>query len=382
MTSRRKFIMVLGGGIITAAVGGAAWVATRDPARAREAWTKAGQDAGDPRRKALSYAVLAPNPHNRQPWIVDLSKADEITLTCDPDRRLEHTDPFDRQITVGLGCFIELLAQAAAEDGFDTDVALFPEGEPADRLDGRPVARIRIVKNEAAVRDPLFLHILDRRTNRNPYDTARPVETGTLTQIAKAARTSAVFHTNDPARLEGLRALSWAAMDLEIRNYATAKESVDLTRIGRAEIEANPDGISLAGPLLEGLALTGLLNRDDMLDQNSSTFQQQIPFLKASFDTAMGFLWLTTPGNTRADQIRAGRDYVRVNLAATGLGVAMQPFSQALQEFPEMAEYRQTMLTTLAIDTADTLQMFVRLGYGPAPKGSPRWPMETRIKAA
>jgi hypothetical protein len=96
----------------------------------------------------------------------------------------------------------------------------------------------------------------------------------------------------------------------------------------------------------------------------------------------MGFLWLTTPGNTRADQIRAGRDYVRVNLAATGLGVAMQPFSQALQEFPEMAEYRQTMLTTLAIDTADTLQMFVRLGYGPAPKGSPRWPMETRIKAA
>ena len=149
MTSRRRFLSILGGGVVFAATGATVWATTRDPVAARRPWEAAGAATEtDPRRRALSYAVLAPNPHNRQPWIADLSIADELTLYCDPDRRLPHTDPFDRQITIGLGCFLELLSQAAAEDGYRTDVAVFPDGEPQPRLDTRPVARVRFVRDE------------------------------------------------------------------------------------------------------------------------------------------------------------------------------------------------------------------------------------------
>ncbi len=118
MTNRRKFLSILGGGVVLAATGATLWATSRDPAGARRPWEMAGREAGaDPRRRALSYAVLAPNPHNRQPWIADLRVADEITVFSDPDRRLPQTDPFDRQITIGLGCFLELLVQAAAQDG-------------------------------------------------------------------------------------------------------------------------------------------------------------------------------------------------------------------------------------------------------------------------
>lgn len=171
-------------------------------------------------------------------------------------------------------------------------------------------------------------------------------------------------------------------MEIELRTYRTMKESVDLMRIGKAEIEANPDGISLGGLLNEGLEQLGLMDRQAMLDPDSMVFKEGMKAQKVQFDTAMGFLWLTTPGNARVDQIAAGRDYVRMHLAVTEAGIALQPFSQALQEYDEMTGKYGDMRTALGIGDTETLQMFVRLGYGPQIKASPRWPLETRIRSA
>ena len=68
----------------------------------------AGSQYTDPIRRALSFAILAPNPHNRQPWVVDLKSDTEAVLTCDLQRLLPATDPISRQIVIGLGCFLEL----------------------------------------------------------------------------------------------------------------------------------------------------------------------------------------------------------------------------------------------------------------------------------
>jgi len=380
MLKRRAFIGILGGGAVFAASGGL-WAATRDPASARRPWSEAGGPMNDPRRKALSFAVLAPNPHNRQPWLVDLSKPDALTLYCQPERRLPETDPFDRQITIGLGAFLELLRQAATMDGWRTEIALFPEGEPQPRLDKRPVAHVRFVADGAGSKDPLFANVLARRTNRNPFDVARPVPGDVLAQIVAAALTTRTGSTGDPSRVATLRAQAWEAMRLELSTYETAKESIDLLRIGRAEIEANADGISLPGPMIEFAATAGFLKREAMLDPASDTFRRQLDVMKPGFDTAMAFAWIVTDANRRVDQIAAGRDYVRINLAATAAGVAVQPFSQALQEFPKMKQNYDRMRQALGIGASETLQMLARLGYAPAVPPSPRWPAETRIAA-
>jgi hypothetical protein len=113
---RRKFLSLLGGGVVLAAVP-VGHAVTRTPQTALQPWQRAGR-YDDPREKALSFALLAPNPHNRQPWIADLGREGEVTLLADPARLLPQTDPFDRQITIGMGCFLELMRMAAAEDGF------------------------------------------------------------------------------------------------------------------------------------------------------------------------------------------------------------------------------------------------------------------------
>lgn len=59
-------------------------------------------------------AVAAPNPHNLQPWLVDLRGPKDITLLTGRERVLPETDPFGRQILIGHGAFLKLLVVALA----------------------------------------------------------------------------------------------------------------------------------------------------------------------------------------------------------------------------------------------------------------------------
>lgn len=121
----------------------------------------------DPRLQALSYAILAPNPHNRQPWLVELRGEHELVLYCDLDRTLPETDPEGRQIVIGLGCFLELLRLAASEQGQIAEIDTFPEGSAPDRLTATPIARVIFRRDQGVRPDPLMKQVLKRRSIRS-----------------------------------------------------------------------------------------------------------------------------------------------------------------------------------------------------------------------
>ncbi|MGC3939307.1 Acg family FMN-binding oxidoreductase [Roseobacter sp. EG26] len=378
--SRRKSIALIGGGIVLAAGSGLGFEITRKPHVAMAPWAQAGS-YDDPRMRALSYAILAPNPHNRQPWQVDLSQPDTVVLYVDTSRLLPHTDPFNRQITIGLGCFLEVMRLAALEEGLLVETDLFPEGADAMALDTRPVAICRFSATDAAP-DPLFAQVLHRRTLKELYDTSRPVSRSALGRIAQgASHGTRVGVTNDAAQVAALRDLSAEAFRIEFRTRRTLKESVDLFRIGHREVNANPDGIDFSGPMFEMLRLTGLFSRERAMDPDDFSYTSAEEMVVANVMSGMAHLWQVTATNTREDQIRAGRDWVRINLAATAEGIGLQPLSQGLQEFPEMSEIYATLHEVLAPE-GGTVQMWCRLGYGPEVPASPRWPLETKLTNA
>lgn len=377
--SRRKFIAIAGGGVVVAAGLGIGANAMRTPTNALKPWQRAGSDYQEPRKRALSYAILAPNPHNRQPWKVDLSSPNTVVLSVDTDRLLPHTDPFNRQITIGLGCFLEVMAMAAAENGYKVDFELFPEGHNDKALDKRPVAICNFQADENVTPDPLFAHVLKRQSLKEPYDLMRLVEAEKLAAIANVGKHSTGIGTNnDKAAVEKMRKITTDAMRLEIETPRTYQESIDLFRIGTAEIEANPDGIDFSGPLFETLGLFGLMSREGVKEKGSTQYEQGVAAVLENTETAMAHIWQVTQTNTRLDQIATGRDWVRINLAATAHGLGIQPLSQALQEYPEMqAHYKQ--VHDLLAPKGGTVQMLARLGYGERVAQSPRWPLEAKI---
>ena len=377
--SRRNLLMSAGGGGLALLGAGAAFAATRTPHRALAPWQVAPSD--DVRLDAFRHAILAPNPHNRQPWLITLIGKDEALIHCDLDRRLPVTDPFDRQITIGFGCFIELARIAAAERGVNLAVREFPEGmeDAPGRLDKRPIAHLRFAG--PARQDPLFKAIAIRRSVKAPFDTGRPVPPAAIATLdaigSERARTGG---TRDPALVQDLRSLTWTAWMVEANTHVAFKESVDLMRIGKAEIEASPDGIALGGPMLEAMALAGLLSRDQMLSPASAAFRAGIDKYRPIIATAMGYGWIVSRANRRTDQLEAGRVYVRMNLQAALDGLSMHPVSQALQEFPEMAKVNDEVRRRLSLAEGDTLQMLARLGYAAPAAPSARWPLESRIR--
>lgn len=375
--TRRRMIAIIGCGTILAAATSLGAIATRKPRTAHLPWQMAGAET-EPRRRALSYALLAPNPHNRQPWLVDLAEPDVVTLYADPDRLLPHTDPQNRQITIGLGCFLEVMRMAASHDGYRVDITPFPQSEAAAGLDNRPVARAVFVADSSTAPDPLFAQVPHRRTTKDPFDTSRPVEETALATLRAAVGATRFGGSVADKNIADLRTLTHEALRIEIETPRTYRESVDLFRIGRAEVDANPDGIDFTGPLFETLAATGLMTRESVTDTSSQAYKAGLDAVYANADTAMGHVWLVSTDNGRATQIATGADWVRLNLAATGIGLAVQPLSQILQEYPEMADLYGQIHAKLAPD-GGTVQMLARIGYAGLPTPSPRWPLETRI---
>ncbi|MCK0169193.1 twin-arginine translocation pathway signal protein [Jannaschia sp. S6380] len=364
--TRRNTLKLIGGGTILAATAATGtYLGTRTPHAALAPWAMAGQ-YDDPRLRALSFALLAPNPHNRQPWEIALEGEDGVVLWRDKTRDLPVTDPFSRQLTIGMGCFLELGRMAAAEEGFDTDVTLFPEGE-----DG-PVARLGL--RNGGTPDPLFAHVMERRSHKEPFD---PVAVGPEADVLAPY---AQLYRDGPDR-DRLRQIARDAMMVEANTPAAMKESVDLFRIGRAEIEANPDGIDLGGPMLETLGRVGLLSREAAMDPDNPGTRGHLEGMSDTILSAPAILAQTTRTNTRLDQIETGRRWMRLNLAATGAGLALRPVSQALQEYPEVAEYRRAVHAIVAPD-GGTVQMLGLLGYAERTPRTPRWPLETRIRNA
>lgn len=371
--SRRGFIRVIGGGVVGAAlVGGGLQRCDRMPESAVAPWRGPGGET-DPRRRALAWALLAPNPHNMQPWLVDLRRESEILLHVDRARLLPETDPFARQIVIGHGTFIELLVLAAGAEGYRCAIDYFPQGQPAEgEVDDRPLARIRLQRDNAA-NDPLFVQIPHRRSTKEPYR-ERLLEAGHAQALQGAHRSATAQLTlaTDAALAAGLRSITERAMLIELQTPRTLKESIDRLRVGADAIATQPDGIELHGPFFWWLSKLGLMTPEKAMTPGTMAYQGGIDYALGWARATPAFGWLTTAANDRVSQIEAGRAYVRLNLKATELGVAMHPVSQVLQEYPEMTALQREFLGAIGAASGQTVQMLFRLGYSEPVPPSPR----------
>ncbi len=371
MPNRRTVLQLLAFSSLAAVP--AVSAATRSDTDPAAAWRNPGAGQKDPRLYSLAHAILAPNPHNRQPWLVSLEGEDSIILYFDTTRRLPATDPYDRQLAIGCGAFLEILSIAAREIGHEAQISLFPAGEPQPYLNDKPLAHIRFVKG--GTKDPLYSFITQRRSNKEPYDAKKRVSAESLQALLTMEPTenlTLLGTLSGTAQCEALRQLSIQAYRREIQTPVALKESIDLMRIGKAEIAKYRDGIDLDFPGIGAMQAMGLITREKMMTPGTKAYQQGLEQYDPLAKSASGYVWIISNSKDRLAELAVGRAYARLNLRATALGIAMHPMSQALQEYAEMSAIKADTERAVGLASDRCLQMLARIGYASPVPPSPR----------
>src|SRR5262249_49171262 len=131
--------------------------------------------------------ILSSNAYNSQPWLFRLSTT-RIDLRADLRRNLGAFDPYLRELHFSLGCALENLLLAGAAEGYDCALTTTP-GALA-RIPEKPQPELAAhVELAGRAPTPSELHdaIPHRHTNRNPFDSTRPLALDVIEALGKLA---------------------------------------------------------------------------------------------------------------------------------------------------------------------------------------------------
>lgn len=306
---------------------------------------------------AVQDALRAPSVHNTQPWKWRIGP-DAVQLHADEDRHLDTTDPDHRDLVVSCGAALHHLQVALAARGLAVDVQRLPDPENCDHL-----ATVTVLPPTTAEPDALtaslFPAVAARHTDRRrlSHRSVPPALLESLQEHARHTGAELVRVTEPSIRKELVTALSEATeQQREEPGYA-----VEL-RMWTHRLPGSHDDVPAANvpPPPIGAAKASGLRRFSQ----PALAQPPLSPGRSPDDEAAEFLVLVTPSDDVLDRLRAGEATSAVLLAATRLGMATTPLSQAL----EMDTSRHRVRTDV-LGIPEYPQLVIRVGW-PATGGA------------
>jgi nitroreductase len=298
----------------------------------------------------VRYAILAPSNRNTQPWQFSVG-GDQVTIHADSSRWQQVSDPHKRELYISLGCALENLLVALEHFGLGHVVTRAPGAD-----DESIAAQIAILDRPAA--SPrgagLFAAIVRRHTHHGQYR-RREVGATALRKLAecKVEHDLELLLTPDRAIMRAVDRLMLQGDALALANPRYRKELAEC--IGEGSF-GGPWLLSLAQEFaVAHLGLSKVVARGDHAALASSPVFGLISGRTGSVET----------------RIKAGQLLERIYLAATGLGLVLQPISQLL-------EVERVRLNFAKLFRAGGVPLMpFRLGYADTPgHRTPRRPLE------
>lgn len=300
----------------------------------------------------VRYAILAPSSHNTQPWKFSVDE-NKIRIFVDKTRWLKVADRDQRELYISIGCALENLLIAAEHFGYSYEITYFPDLDREELI-----ASVNLISQgePSPFRgSELFNAITFRHTNHQLYN-GRPIPQDDLQRLQNVCVEEDIYlHlTSDPEIKRTVEELITRADVLQFSDPAFREE------LGYW-IGEGAFGMSWFMAKLAQLAISHL-NFGKVMARTDSEVLMSSPVLGL----------LSSKENSRKTQVKVGQVFERVYLAASGLGISLQPMSQIVQ-IPEL----KAELTKL-IPVADVFpQQPFRLGYArPEKEHTPRRPLE------
>lgn len=337
-----------------------------------EPWSKDyAAKYSDPRVRLAADGLLAASGHNMQPWKIRLDNADPMVfyLYADSSRTTGEVDPDARQMMISQGTFLEYVAVAGNKEGWGTAISLFPNGtydekDLARSMDTLPVAKITLSKAQPQ-NDPLYDATFLPDTNRGAYqsESLSSTQVSSLESLSSPSGIS-IKAVQDRDHLKKIGRYAMQSAKIEAETDRVMGESSAIFRANESQKNRYRYGFSVEGQGTTGVMkpiLQGLLTIFPSLNTGTAASQNLINSTQTSVDGTPAYAMIITSDNSRLTQVESGMLYSRLVLIGHTLGLAMQPLSQVLEEYPEMSvpytEFRQAYA-----QAGGTVQMLFRVG--------------------
>ncbi len=271
--------------------------------------------------QAVQRALRAPSVHNTQPWLWRIGPG-AVELHADWTRHLPATDPDRRDVLLSCGAALHHLLVSLAAADMAAHIERLPDPENLAHL-----ATITVQPGRGSADDAALASSIERRRTDRRRMSHRPVLSHQIRSLAKqASRAGALLLpvTGPALRHHLTAALVHAAhtqaqtpgylAELQVwtHRHAGARDGIPVANVP-------PHPVGLIEPSVLRNFPTGRLSQPSQLPGHGPA------------DDAAEFLVLATPGDEPIDRLRAGEAMSAVLLAATQLGLATTPLSQALE---------------------------------------------------
>jgi nitroreductase len=310
-------------------------------------------------RFLLQYAILAPSVRNTQPWSFTVA-GNTVHLFADLERELPVADPGRRELYISLGCALENLLVASEHFGFRHELRYFPDPDNAQLAatvtfshgGSMSLARVGIALEA----------IVARRSDSHAF-LPKPVSEGRrlLLEACQMESELRLDLIDDSLFRRWIEAFT---VDADRREFADEEFREELGHlIGEGAL-----GTPLPVAKLVGFAVS-------RLDRGESVAQQDRKIVEST--SLLGVVSATN--DSHFVHVRTGQLLERLWLAATTMGIHIQPMSQTMRR-PEL---RSGVAELLPVQGWVPQHLF-RIGYLPS-EGSghrPRRPLSDVIDEA
>jgi hypothetical protein len=287
----------------------------------------------------LQYAVLAPSTKNTQPWCFSIGK-DTVSVFADLTRWQPVADRGRRELYISLGCALENLLVAGEQFGFRPEVSYFPQSNN-EELAATVTFHLGGAQPSPDRAGLALGNITARHTHHGLY-LDEPVEKQVQEHllhrcIAPGLRVDLI---DDPAVRFRVVELNLHADEME---FADPEFRSELGHWVGQGVLGTPGPLSrLTGFLLARLNVGRVIGSRNAVLLSSSPL---VGLISARTDD-------------RISQVRTGQALERLWLHATGIGIALQPMSQAL-EIPSL----RTELARVIPESGWVPEQVFRIGY-------------------
>jgi len=324
----------------------------------------------DIRLQIVAQGLLAPNGHNMQPWRIKLDASDSNTfyLYGDSSMLTPDVDPPARQFTISQGTFLEYISVSAAHLGYGADITLFPDGEydgSASSIDTKPVAKVTLKKNDVAIDDTLYNNLFLPDTSRVAYQNNKLTDLQVAHLMQQNSADNLILNIyQDDANMARISGYVVDSTKIEGGIKEINDSSVALTRINEYQQNKYRYGFSIASSGTSGFVLyfkEALVTLIPSMNNDAASENAIVSQAELAIANTPAYAFIISKDNSRKSQVEAGRLYSRVQLEAESMGLAVQPLSQSIEEYPQMSELYVQIHADYAPKGA-TIQMLFRVG--------------------